>query len=466
MQRMLYLLLAALFLLLFVARLVTDGMFIDGVVYATLANNLANGIGSFWALKHAERLYSSFYEHPPLMPGLQSLFFKVLGSGYLTERVYCLVVSLLTMLLMARIWQRILPGSPLRNWWPLPLFFWMLNEDAYLSYTSNMLECTMTLFNLGAVLCLLRWYAGTTAARGAALAGAAVLTILAFLTKGPAGLYPLAFFGAFAVLKDEWNWKKLATPTIFLTALTAGGLGLLLLHEPARACLSAYFNQQVMAAITGKRTENIAPHRFYMLQRFLETHAHFIGLLGLIWYFALKKRGVRVATETLPAVRFFAVLAAAALLPVMISPKQAPHYIVPALPWIALALGAALAGILQPLRRVIVPAAATWAVGGLVVAAAFFAFSQRHKVRSDLAELKPLFAHIPPYASVGFFEKNHALVLNSYFQRYNFNDVDRFGYQHQYLIFETGQQLPPELVNDFEEITVSTKKYKLYKHVQ
>ena len=466
-----YLLLAALFLLLFVSRLVTDGMFIDGVVYATLSNNLAHGIGSFWALKHSDGLFPVFYEHPPLMPGLQSVFFKILGSGYGTERVYCAVVSLCTMGLMAQIWKKVFKGQKAQDWWVLPLFFWMLNEDAYLSYTSNILECTMALFDLCAFYVLFALFA--PAAQPVSrlkqvfgIAMSALLLVLAFLTKGPAGLFPLVFFGAMAWAQGTWNWGSVTARTAILVAFTLGGIGLLLLYPPAQVALSTYFEQQVMAAIEGRRTENIAPHRLYMFQRFLETHAHFIILLALLRLFLTKRKDIVLPKLNGRPALLFGAMAAAALLPVMISPKQAPHYIVPALPWIALCLGSVAAALLVPLKRLLMPKWALIAMVILVLGAAAVVVLQYGKVRGDLAQLKPLFEHIPPGERIGFFEAQHILVLTSYFQRYNFNDIDRFNYFYEYLVFEKEQNIPTEIAREYKAIPVNSSKYILYKHAK
>ena len=41
-----------------------------------------------------------FHEHPPLALGLESLFFRVLGDGRWTERIFCLVAALGLILLI------------------------------------------------------------------------------------------------------------------------------------------------------------------------------------------------------------------------------------------------------------------------------------------------------------------------------------------------------------------------------
>ena len=56
-------------------------MFMDGVLYATMAKNLANGIGTFWQSHMSEIIFPAFINHPPLAIGLESIFFRILGDS-------------------------------------------------------------------------------------------------------------------------------------------------------------------------------------------------------------------------------------------------------------------------------------------------------------------------------------------------------------------------------------------------
>ena len=47
-------------------RLAHRGMFLDGVTYASIARNLAEGRGRFWAPHYTATIYPAFHEHPPL----------------------------------------------------------------------------------------------------------------------------------------------------------------------------------------------------------------------------------------------------------------------------------------------------------------------------------------------------------------------------------------------------------------
>src|SRR5688572_2071285 len=85
-------------LVLVLPVLLQDGMFMDGVQYACVSRNLANGDGTFWfpwlhdSWVKADSPY--FMEHPPLVYGIQSIFFRVLGDTMYTERIYSLFTLL------------------------------------------------------------------------------------------------------------------------------------------------------------------------------------------------------------------------------------------------------------------------------------------------------------------------------------------------------------------------------------
>ncbi|MEO1627822.1 MAG: hypothetical protein AAFV25_21920, partial [Bacteroidota bacterium] len=65
--------LAIAFGLLFASELLEQSMFVDGLWYAAISRNLAQGQGSFWHPHFSALIFSEFHEHPPLVFGLQAL---------------------------------------------------------------------------------------------------------------------------------------------------------------------------------------------------------------------------------------------------------------------------------------------------------------------------------------------------------------------------------------------------------
>ena len=103
-QLLIWLINLSVFLLFYMPDLLRDGMFGDGLLYATLANNLAHGIGTFWS----PQVFSGapgFHGHPPLVFGIQSVFFRVLGDGMWVERLYSFLAAVVTAYLIISIWR-------------------------------------------------------------------------------------------------------------------------------------------------------------------------------------------------------------------------------------------------------------------------------------------------------------------------------------------------------------------------
>ncbi len=71
---------------MFLPRLVPQGLFGDGLLYASLARNLAEGKGSMWAPWFSSGYWLDFasgapyFENPPLMIWLEAVFFRIIGA--------------------------------------------------------------------------------------------------------------------------------------------------------------------------------------------------------------------------------------------------------------------------------------------------------------------------------------------------------------------------------------------------
>src|SRR5262249_7008974 len=91
----------------FVPRLAHRGMFLDGITYASISRNLAEGRGRFWEPFYTATIYPTFHEHPPLVFFLQSLWFRAFGDRWFVERLYCAAVGIATAALIAATWRTI-----------------------------------------------------------------------------------------------------------------------------------------------------------------------------------------------------------------------------------------------------------------------------------------------------------------------------------------------------------------------
>ena len=336
------LLLAAFLLLPSVASV---GMFMDGTIYAAVSRNLADGLGSPWALHFSEGLFPVFREQPPLVFWLQSLFFRVLGDGYLTERVYDLTVVLATALLMIALWRRMVAAcrlNALAGYWWLPLLLWVVVPKWSWTYRNNVLESTLTLFCLAAVLWLL---AGLRSSRTRTAVvhttAASLATLVAFLAKGPVALFVLIAPVLLGQALADVGRRRMAIVTTALAAGFALLLGLLLMWPEAREMLAAYWQKQVVG-----RSGFLSQDAGLLFELAKKLAVMLLVLLGLR---AWMGRGLPVgwSRQVRAPVLVLLALGLAASLPLLLGDLDSAHYLVPALPFFALGLGLLGAAILD-----------------------------------------------------------------------------------------------------------------------
>lgn len=319
---------ASLFGLLCAPGLFSRGMFMDGLIYASVARNMANDMGSFWQPHYSALLFNHFYEHPPLAMGLQSLWFRLFGDSFLIERFYALFSYFLTGGIIIAIWKQLnLPSS--KAW--LPLLFWISVPNMAWACSNNMLENTMMVFTTASLLFYLKslhkqfflWIL---------LSG--ISLSLAFLSKGFFALYLWSAPAFLWLCTKKISFPKAVTHSLALIGFTALPLLLCIWLSPdALLNLQSYFEKQVMGSIQAVQTVN---SRFAILGEFCMgiLPAMILGLL--IWLFA--KRPKPGFTKHPMAFALFC-LCLAGVLPIMISLKQRGFYILTVYPFFALALG-------------------------------------------------------------------------------------------------------------------------------
>ena len=96
------------FIGLLLPKIIQEGMFMDGMLYACVSKNLANSYGTFWLPKFNEMGLGglkTFHEHPPLVFGIQAIFFKILGNSMYVEKFYSFFTACVTAWLIIRSWK-------------------------------------------------------------------------------------------------------------------------------------------------------------------------------------------------------------------------------------------------------------------------------------------------------------------------------------------------------------------------
>ena len=326
----LYAIWLGLFMILTAPYLWVKSMFMDGMIYSAIAHNLYLGKGSFWNLQFTQTLYPQFNEHPPLAMWIQSKFYFLLGDNWIVDKLFSLFTYLVIALLIRTIWQQLgfkkeLAWGPLLLWSFIPVVFWASGN--------NVLENTMSIFLLSAILLLFN-HEKSSNYRWVVLAG--IMLLLGFLTKGFVALYPLSFpFFSYLILKNKRFSQMLFTSFLLLLSLLLPLLLLYFFSDAAHTSLSAYLDKQVVRSISSIQT---VESRFFIVKRFLSELIPPV-LLGLLLLLFTRKNYRKIDSSQKRNALLLISVALAGVLPIMVSMKQSGFYILTVYPLIALAGG-------------------------------------------------------------------------------------------------------------------------------
>ena len=323
-----------LLLILFGGPILRDGLFIDGLAYTNLAKNMAQGIGSIWE-PLLEPNGPVFYGHPSLMFWSQSLFFRVFGNHLWTEDIYNTCVLVLTLWFAYRVWGQLVGRWGRGTYW-FPLLLFALNQENQLRYPNGMLECSLTMIALGTTY-------GFILLRNKLLLATLICGFggfLCFLIKGPVGLFPLGVpFLYYLIVHRRFSWLAGGLPILCVLLL----FGLLFALSPAaRDHLVTYWDVQVLAALEGKRTEHMAGTRFKIIFALLKSSLIPLAIAGLTWWLKPDTTAAEKAINYRRLGWWMLAVGGSAVLPIMVSDKQASYYQVPSLPFLYLGVSALL----------------------------------------------------------------------------------------------------------------------------
>jgi len=300
----------------------------DGLFYATISKNLANGIGDFWHLHLNKTFFPVFYEHPPLAMGLHSLFFKVFGDSIYVDKLYSLLTYVITGIIIVRIWKKLIINDSNQTAW-LPLLFWVITPIVFWAIPNNMLENTMMIFTSLSVLFILKSLENR---RFIYLILAGFSIFCAFLSKGFVGLFPLSFIFWIFIIKRNISFKRFFIDTMVLVFSTLLPLIVLYFVVPESIdSILTYINSQVIGSVKNIRTVDT---RFFILIRlFLELIPVFLLILLIV---ALTYKN-KFSNSNIKWFWIFLLLGLSGVIPIMVSLKQRGFYVLATYPLFSIA---------------------------------------------------------------------------------------------------------------------------------
>jgi 4-amino-4-deoxy-L-arabinose transferase-like glycosyltransferase len=332
----------ALFLGLIVQFLLQDGMFMDATLYTCVSKNLANGTGTFWfPISDATWIIhgkTSFHEHPPLVFGIQSLFFKLLGNSLYTERVYTFLMAVLTAWLIFLIWKEFVGGATdkLQYAW-LPILFWILTPLTQWTFQNNMMENTMGIFALTAILVSFKGLRSKKFA-WVYMVFSGLLVFMASFSKGVPGLFPIGAIGLFWLVYRKPSFGAATVYTLIALVVPVLIYYLLMLNPDANEALRFYIKYRLLDRIDTAQTVS---NRFHTLIGLISHLLPVIAISAiLLIVFRLKKFQAWFAFKK--EALFILLVGLSATMPLMLTKVQKDFYFSHAIPFFALAFALVL----------------------------------------------------------------------------------------------------------------------------
>ena len=331
--------------------LFAEGMFLDGVFYASISRNMACGMGDFWNPYYTETIGSVFHSHLPLALGLEALMFKAFGDHFFIERLYSLLMFLLSGLMIVLVWKRTTNNI---RWAWMPLLYWIAMPLVSWSVSNNMLENTMTFFVLLSVYLMIVSYQKNNKI-WLFLAGLSLFA--AVFSKGVTGLFPLAFPLVYCFFDEKRHWFQGIVDGLLLLVTLAVLAGLMFLIFPqSLGYMKDYINLQL---IGGAMQEVTVASRFFIVFKLLQELIGPVVIMAVLLIVdkAVMKSKVKVFEFPPDKRRFlvFLITGLTGVLPIMVSMKQSGFYMVAALPFFALAMGHASVGMVNSIKGSLKP---------------------------------------------------------------------------------------------------------------
>ena len=458
-----YLAIAGIFMLIICHSWLSDGMFMDGTIYAILSRNLSIGSGTFWQPHLTNTLFPVFVEHPPLAFGIESIFFTIFGDSRFVERFYSLLTIVITAIIIVSIWKLLLKKSS-TGW--IPLVLWITMPTVNWASVNHMLENTLAIFICLSVLFYLR---SLQSKKILFLILAGMMLSLGFLTKGFVTFTPLAFPFLVWLFIRKTRFLSMVLDTIIILTSAILPLILLYLFTGAREFLPQY----IEFAFTKISQGETASSRFYIIYRLLMELLPAIGIiLAFMLYCWIKKISFNKISSNLRTAAAFFSLGLAGILPILTTMDQSTYFLLLSLPFFAISLGLLVNPLIETLLektdyssrgyRIFKLFGVTALSAGLILSVYFSGDFSRDE--NKLKDIRIVLANLEENSTINILpEMYDDWSLHTYYARYKNISLDPdLNNNHEFLLVKTS--LYSDTINNrFEKIDLKTIEYDLFR---
>lgn len=317
-----YIFIFGFFLLMIAPFLLSHGMFMDGIIYATISNNLANDIGTMTDLFFTNTSMAHFREHPPLAFWIQSLFYRTFGDSFIIEKLYSALTYIITGLIIRKIWITITNNKSMA--W-LPLLLWISIPIITQAARNNFLENTMMVFTTAALSYLVR---DKLKLKLVSLIMAGLMIYFAFMTKGFVALFLWSTPFWYFIFNAEFKLLDFIKNTLLMICFTILPFAIMCLISPSTlAYFIDYFDIQIANSLLNVQTVD---SRFWILKKLLKELITPAILMGVIILISKILKPMKLLQTDNRFALILLSLGLSGIVPIIISLKQSGFYSIPA----------------------------------------------------------------------------------------------------------------------------------------
>ncbi len=338
---------------LLVPGLAQQGMFMDGIQYACVSKNLAEGYGSFWfpflSPFWCQNGAFHFFEHPPLFYWCESWFFRIPGAEAYAEKLFCGIMWLLNAWFIHKLWKVVYGQhhEKKRFGW-LPLLLWAVTPVCFWCFHNNMIEILVSLFMLSSAYFGLRFVMNDQPKKYYLLVVSAALLYAGFLTKGLVALFPLSLCLAYALTHQKIPIKKALLYTLMMIVVfLVLFFAVYLISPSANYTLDFYFKERLLSRIAQTPTTS---NRFELLFDLVSQLLPVLVVTAVAYATQLLRKQIPARNEGMRWFWFFLLMGLSGSLPIMLTMVQKGFYFMPSLGFYALAFSALFLGFFRSCR--------------------------------------------------------------------------------------------------------------------
>lgn len=448
--------------------LLQDGMFMDALLYTSVSHNLSLGIGSFWFPQFSQinvGNLSAFHEQPPLVFGIQSLFFRIFGDSMYVERFYTFLMMFISAVLINYLWKEIFKNNSLKQLGWLPLILWITIPVCFWSYSNNMHENTMGVFTLCSVLFALkscrmeRMYYIYILLSG-------FFVFLATFSKGIPGFFPVTVPFLYWLVTKKIRFPKMFYQTILIVLIPLIIYSILFVIPESKESLTTYLFKRVLHRINENPTTEFRLWIIYRLFTELIPQLSFV----LIFYFIYKWKKINIqTTDNIRLSIFFILVGLSGSVPLALTLVQKGFYFVPSLPFFAIGMAIIIAhwilflvekiNISSRLFKIFIFSTSLLFIGSVTYSALQIGKTSRNKTM--LHDVYIIGKSVPQKTVLSVpVETWNSWDLQCYFARYySISLVYYFEYDFCIVDNEANSEIP----SYYHKVELPTIKYSLYK---